>query len=1092
MLKRSALAGLVTGFFISLALIYPVGTTMSTRYIPDWQNPPATLHNVLQLAFLIAALSFFGMGAIATALLVRPRSSKMALRSGAIAGTSAMLVIQILIISPANGMSQMRDVLQIDPLSGPPTEEQMVEYASRVSGAAFSNVVTPLLFGLGIGALLLVGIFGVYHLLRYQRIPGNTSPRTLSTPPNLLHQVQSERAVRWPDPSESTWRAAIMSGLLVGLFMGLQALLDTSQALGVRSVDWEVFGVVTGPGLNLVISGLASLAPIVVNLGGVLVLALQRSPSSRYWSRVRACTIAGGVAGLVIQVTFLNHVLRISAPVLHLFIIAEDQTLQAARTDLLPYVPYIIALAFFGLPLVMLAAVTLGSMLVGFLEGLFYAWLVPLIPGLRRPVDVGQRAFGRMENNPTEVLPIIWELFQGSEALQALAHLAIRARNGKNQPVSEVAAAYHTAVTHPEAVNEAVQTIATVLADRSDWRWRAEIGELYRLLRAALEAHEVADIAIMPLPPEERTSSLPKPLTGALDHLAAIIRTLKKYERVDSLGGQILFLNNALDAIDRAREFVRPRVQDEVTAYPEQPALEEVLQRWQTLVLDTIRGLRGRAEMTVALETRRLPHSETLNLEVRLVNVGLNVAEDIGVQLVENEAYQAVPGHDYRGVEILLPGDGRSLEFSLKPTARPADDGKLGVAFDIKYNDSVDPQRHLELSDSVTFLDQLGPFQRIFPIPYVTGTPLRTSDMFVGRGDVLQFIREHLLGAYQNNVIVLHGQRRTGKTSILYQLQRNLLDSHVCVLVDMQGKAARGLVDFLYSLADDITYTLGEFDIELDLPDREAFEESPEFFFRARFLREATQTLGQRNLLLMFDEFEELQARVEASKLEPDIFPYLRNLMQHEQSVDFVFAGTHKLEELAAEYWSILFNIATYKRISFLTEEEVSQLITAPVAASGLSYDPLALRRIYSVTAGQPYFVQLVCHELVAYHNETERNYLTTYDVEKVLETIIERGEAHFKYIWSGATPRERWVLLGAAEHLAHAETITYAELAAWLRQQEEASLDSAALPDVLAALEQRDILTRTSPGSRRYRFKIDLVRRWILANRQLRESIGA
>ena len=108
-----------------------------------------------------------------------------------------------------------------------------------------------------------------------------------------------------------------------------------------------------------------------------------------------------------------------------------------------------------------------------------------------------------------------------------------------------------------------------------------------------------------------------------------------------------------------------------------------------------------------------------------------------------------------------------------------------------------------------------------------------------------------------------------------------------------------------------------------------------------------------------------------------------------------------------------------------------------------------------------------------------------------MLEKIIERGEAHFKYIWSGATPQERWALLGTAEHLAHAETITFAELAAWLRQQDQECLDSATLPDVLADLESRDILTRTSPGSRRFRFKIDLIRRWIIANPQLRDTIN-
>jgi len=364
MLKRSVILGLVTGLFISLALLYPVGTTLSARYIPDWQNPPAALHNFLRVACLMAALSFFGLGVIATALLVRPRSSRTALRSGAIAGMSAMLVIQILILSPADGMSEMQDVLQLDPQSGAPTEEQMVEYANRLSGATFNNIVLPLLVGLGMGALVMGGVFVLYHLLRYQRLPDKSIYQAAPPPPDLLQQVQSGRAIRWPDPGESGWRAAVVSGLLLGTFMALQALFDTSQALGVKPINWGAFGVVTGPSLNTIVGGLASLTPIVVNLGGVLVLALQRSPSSRYWSRVRACTVAGGVAGLAIQVIFLNHMLRINAPVFHLFMFSEGEMFPTAPLEALPYVPYIIAAAFFALPLVALLAVTFASMLV--------------------------------------------------------------------------------------------------------------------------------------------------------------------------------------------------------------------------------------------------------------------------------------------------------------------------------------------------------------------------------------------------------------------------------------------------------------------------------------------------------------------------------------------------------------------------------------------------------------------------------------------------------------------------------------------------------------------------------------------------------
>jgi hypothetical protein len=314
------------------------------------------------------------------------------------------------------------------------------------------------------------------------------------------------------------------------------------------------------------------------------------------------------------------------------------------------------------------------------------------------------------------------------------------------------------------------------------------------------------------------------------------------------------------------------------------------------------------------------------------------------------------------------------------------------------------------------------PFQRIFPIPYVTGTPLRSGEMFVGRQDVFDFVREHLLGTYQNNVIVLHGQRRTGKTSILYRLKEVLADTHIAVLVDMQGKAARGTADLLYTLSDDIAYALEGQGVFVDLPARSEYNEAPEFTFHSRFLRSAMTHLDSRNLLLMFDEFEELQKRVEDGRLEPDIFAFFRNLMQHEPRLDFLFSGTHKLEELGAEYWSILFNIAAYKRITFLDPDEVRRLATEPVEAYGLEYDPLAIERIIQVTAGHPYFTQVVCHEMVAFHNETERNYLTVTCVDQVLERIIERGEAHFKYIWAGATPEEQQVMLALTGLLPDAD----------------------------------------------------------------------
>ena len=54
--------------------------------------------------------------------------------------------------------------------------------------------------------------------------------------------------------------------------------------------------------------------------------------------------------------------------------------------------------------------------------------------------------------------------------------------------------------------------------------------------------------------------------------------------------------------------------------------------------------------------------------------------------------------------------------------------------------------------------------------PYVAGNPVSDSPAFVGRADVLREVLR-VLRRPQDNAIVLYGQRRIGKTSILQHLR---------------------------------------------------------------------------------------------------------------------------------------------------------------------------------------------------------------------------------------------------------------------------------------------------------------------------------
>jgi hypothetical protein len=139
--------------------------------------------------------------------------------------------------------------------------------------------------------------------------------------------------------------------------------------------------------------------------------------------------------------------------------------------------------------------------------------------------------------------------------------------------------------------------------------------------------------------------------------------------------------------------------------------------------------------------------------------------------------------------------------------------------------------------------------------PYIAGNPVTSSEMFFGREDVFRFIRQTLIGQHRDNVIVLYGQRRTGKTSVLYQMRSHLDARYLCVFVDLHGYALEGLNSSLWELANHIMRVLRR-DYQIDLPslNRAEFMNDPRSSFESTFLNQVWSVIGDRHLLLMLDE----------------------------------------------------------------------------------------------------------------------------------------------------------------------------------------------------------------------------------------------
>jgi hypothetical protein len=1082
MIRRALSVGAIGGFLLSLAGLYPVVSLLAPLIDPTWADflPTPLVHGLLlMISAGIALPVILTLGLVAVGR-GEARGLKLGAKAGVIAGLIAGLFVYTTLVSPINALfaygtinSYLMEMSNAQILPSPVLQSYVTIFEK-------GNYLFEITMAL---AAIIAGSQGAFMGWRRRHEPVPERPSMY----DLVKTGQNPR--KFFKGEESSAKA----GLIVGLIGGIMAMVAAFSWFYVGyAEEWpELNAVLEESNFGVVVTGpirhAGSVLTPFVMLGlvifGAIVVYLIKTPRYRFISRLSGIMLASilifeSMFAIVMRVFYFNAGL---APFWLMLGVQRDPELTRDAADAfggmldLLQQPGALIFLVLAIPWLFIFAALMVAIVFGLAHFVLYGLTMPFI--LKRPADEAANWWQRIKREPNEVLPVLYSLFnQDTVAYDILPHLTVCTIQ-KMPPVGKLTAAYHTlGLSTEEAVQaETIQAARTVLESQPDWRWSPDFQQVFAALEHILAARTLDDILKLHTPMEQQTTSLPPIVVQSVKQLSRVVKELHKVEKVDDLGTKLTFLENGLEAINEAQRFVQKHLNDPETAVtPEFAALETTLEHWQSIVITAIKRLKGRADVTAELKSKLCPIAAELPLVYCVSNEGLNVAQKVHLKVLPGEGY-ILPEESESWIDILSPGEEKQVHFSIQPRNGLS---RLRVAWQVIYDDAVDEERSLEFADVIEFSQPDKPFQHIFPIPYVTGTPLKTDDVFVGREDVFAFIKENMLGTHQNNVIILHGQRRTGKTSVLYRLGEVMRESHYAVLIDMQGKPARGEADFLFSIADDITFALEEHDIYVDPPNREDFEEQPEFFFRSRFLRGLRSHLNDKNLLLLFDEFEELQRRVENGRLQPEIFQFLRNLMQHDERVDFVFSGTHKLEELGAEYWSILFNIAAYKPITFLSDADMQRLIRNPIAGYNLEYDPLAEDRIIKVTAGHPYFAQLVLHEMVVLHNETQRSYMTVMDVDDGLERIVERGEAHFKFIWSESSEEERLVLQAMAELLVGADAVNVHDMHAFLAERGYHSDDD--WQQALLDLEGRDILKRPSAKSPMYRFKVDLIRLWI------------
>jgi hypothetical protein len=309
--------------------------------------------------------------------------------------------------------------------------------------------------------------------------------------------------------------------------------------------------------------------------------------------------------------------------------------------------------------------------------------------------------------------------------------------------------------------------------------------------------------------------------------------------------------------------------------------------------------------------------------------------------------------------------------------------------------------------------------------------PVPNAQKLAGRKELLARLaaraRSESIGS-----VVLHGQRRIGKTSVARVFKQELEtqgDSSILVVYIESGEYISNTGEVtLQRLGTRLCDEIKESHPALQDIQVPAFVDglSP----LVDFLRVVQRRRPELRLVVILDEFDTLP--IELFKRGPvgdALFQTLRSVSGHPQR-GFVLIGGENMELVLSSQGQAL-NKFSYERLDSFNRDndwsDYAELIRAPFSP-WFEIAEEAIVFLYEQTAGNPFFTKLICGELFRLMVKRRDSHITLVEAEEAFRlTVRSAGPNKFQHFWEDGIAdrgvrqedvslRRRQVLLGLAE----------------------------------------------------------------------------
>jgi len=396
--------------------------------------------------------------------------------------------------------------------------------------------------------------------------------------------------------------------------------------------------------------------------------------------------------------------------------------------------------------------------------------------------------------------------------------------------------------------------------------------------------------------------------------------------------------------------------------------------------------------------------------------------------------------------------------------------------------------------------------------PYVTGSPLEPKSgamVFYGRDNLIQQMVRQI--ETQGNVILLEGNRRAGKTSILKHLEGvDTIPNWLVVYCSLQGaEGASGAVgvptaEVFREIARTIASAITKLKIDVPLPDGKIIlagkpalgiarackqgigEDSPFIDFR-EYLEVILSILEEKDLgiVLMLDEFDKLQEGIDNGVTSPQVPENLRYLIQNYPRFSAVLTGSRRLKRLREEYWSALYGLGTNLAVTALDTDSAEKVVKEPVK-DFIAFSNEAVALILELTARQAYLIQKVCNRIFDYAATKGIHSIKSEDVLHIASELVQADE-HFASLWDYAKLgpetgryRRQALLYILTKNFKNETLCTFGMLQEELSQKGITTCDESLDADISYLRELELIKLCGGIGVGHYRLEIPLMAEWI------------